>query len=132
MSSSQLSSLDASDIFTSRWWSLYIDAWNASEYRKSLAGLGIVQFVVRDRNIETGYVYWDKEGHAMQIPPPAKKVPVFSADYDDWVQFLYGDVKAAKAVILGKIRFAGDLQRIKPYRSQFNNLAAVARQLTAD
>jgi cytochrome c553 len=112
------------------WWSLVVTAWNESEDRQSLAGLGKIRFVVTNTNVAPVEVAWDNEGYASTTDEGTADIPSFSAAEEIWHAFLNARIRAIPAVFEGHIRYDGPIDRILPYAKQFDLLAKVAKRAT--
>lgn len=112
------------------WWDKVIVKWNESDYKSSLAKLGVVCFEVTDSNQDPTFIEWDNSGNARRLDYFSGRVPKFSASENSWKSFIRGDFKASIGVIQGKIAYHGPMIRILPYASAFDNLAKAAQSIT--
>lgn len=118
------------DAFTSAWWDKVVDAWNASPHVGTLAGLGLISFLVRDPKFEPVYIYWDNSGHAQRCQITDEECPSFSATTTNWLAFINAKFTATEGVLRGKLEYEGDLQCILPYSLAFNLFAQEARMVS--
>jgi hypothetical protein len=109
------------------WWDAVIEAWNASDYRQSLARFGVAAFHVTDAAAGPVWLHWDSDGRATRRTGGASDSPRFDATAANWTSFLRGEIGAGMAIVRLKIHFRGQVRRVLPYVGAFNNLARVCR-----
>jgi putative sterol carrier protein len=119
--------------FSLDWWLAYQKAWNQNpEVEFKFSGIGKVIFSFLDNQEISVCLEWDQSGQIIRVQEIENlelNLPIFSATKENWQKFIAQEIKAAQAVMTGKIKYQGSFTLILKYGKNFDYLAIIAQQV---